>query len=403
MGSAVPFEAMFSASELGQRFQSRPLAQPDDLEGALRGALEGVAAIFTSHSVLLTWEESEEPWVILARRSEEGFTFREEKVEPFAPPVAPGLSDASFWLESAESRKVVRAIGETVMSGPVITEALRAELPAEPLLSFPIIAVGGAGRVFVCFPQPEEPLGPILFAADACGRLVGEQLDRYLQVSASTDEAVARERVRVARDLHDGLLQSFTGIVLQLETAHSIMSSSPDEAKRMVTQAEAALMADQRELRTFVEELGPRAARAEPAFDFSARLQDLVARLQQQWSIHLRVDLAGVDSAVSRHLGHETYRIVHEAVMNSAKHGGATNISARIRTDDGRIRIEVVDDGTGFEWRGRMLLQAIRESGRGPRMLAERVLALNGELAIDSSESGARVEITVPLGFAEGS
>ncbi|MEO6260477.1 MAG: histidine kinase [Thermoanaerobaculia bacterium] len=391
---------MFSAREIGSRFQSRSSVQPDDLGGALKRALEEVCAIFDSKFALLTWEESEEPWVVIARCTSDEFHCREEKVEPFAPPVAPELSGSTFWVSSPRAGSMVRADGESSAKGAVITEALLGELPSDAMLTFPIIAARGEGRVFVSFAEREH-LELALLAADAAGRLVGEQLDRHLHVAASTDEAVARERVRVARDLHDGLLQSFTGIVLQLETAHSVLTTEPERAKRMVTEAEASLMADQRELRSFVEQLGPRAARAESAFDFNARLQDLVSRLHQQWSIHLLLDLSGVDVSVSRHLGHETYRILHEAVMNAAKHGAAKNINVRMRTGEGRIRIEVSDDGSGFEWRGRMLLEAIRESGRGPRMLAERVIALNGDLAIESSDSGARVEITVPLGFVE--
>ena len=61
--------------------------------------------------------------------------------------------------------------------------------------------------------------------------------------------------------------------------------------------------------------------------------------------------------------------------------------------------IEVMDDGSGFPFHGRMTLAAIRESGIGPAMLAERVAALNGELAVESSGSGAKLEISVPLGF----
>ena len=391
---------MCPAREIGSRFQSRSSIQPDDLGGALKRALEEVRAVFDSPYALLTWEESEEPWVVIATCTPDEFLCREEKVEPFAPPVAPELSKSSFWLSSPQSSRIVRATGETEWKGAVITEALLRELPEGSLVTFPIIAAYGEGRLFVTLMEPEH-LEISLLAADAAGRLVGEQLDRHLHVAASTDEAVARERVRVARDLHDGLLQSFTGIVLQLETAHSVMSTEPDRAKRMVTEAEASLMADQRELRSFVEMLGPRAARAEAIFDFSARLQDLVSRLHQQWSIHLRLDLSGVDVSVSRHLGHETYRILHEAVMNSAKHGGAKNISVRMQTENGRIRMDISDDGSGFEWRGRMMLEAIREGGQGPRMLAERVVALNGDLAIESTESGARIEITVPLGFVE--
>jgi signal transduction histidine kinase len=78
-------------------------------------------------------------------------------------------------------------------------------------------------------------------------------------------------------------------------------------------------------------------------------------------------------------------------------------VRVRLSSGDDKMNIEVVDDGSGFPFHGRMTLAAIRESGVGPSMLAERVAALNGDLAIESSGSGARVEISVPLGFAGAS
>ena len=168
----------------------------------------------------------------------------------------------------------------------------------------------------------------------------------------------------------------------------------------MLTEAEAALMADQRELRSYLQQLRPRAARAEMPFDFTARVDDLRTRLAQQWGIAMSADVSRVDPAVSKFLGYETFRLVHEAVMNAAKHGAAKKVDVRVHTAGGKMRIEVSDDGVGFSFRGRLTLDRIRETGNGPFMLAERVAALNGDLIVDSSESGAHVEIAVPLGFA---
>src|SRR5437016_7267793 len=341
--------------ELGERFRARPSAQASELRGVIKRALDEVCAIFGATDALLVWEEAEEPWVMVGTRSGNQFNYREEK---------PDDVDAFVW-----------------------------NVP----LSFPIIASSGEGRVFVATSAPDDAM---LLAADAAGRLIGEQLDRYLHVAASRREAVESERVRVARDLHDGLLQSFTGIVLQLETAHSILGEQPEEAKRMLTEAEAALMADQRELRSYLQQLRPRAARTEMPFDFTARVDDLRMRLGQQWGIAMSADVSHVDPSVSKFLGYETFRLVHEAVMNSAKHGAAKNVDVRVRTGDGKMRIEVSDDGVGFSFRGRLTLDRIRETGNGPFMLAERVAALNGDLIVDSSEAGAYVEIAVALGFA---
>ena len=61
----------------------------------------------------------------------------------------------------------------------------------------------------------------------------------------------------------------------------------------------------------------------EMPFDFTARVDDLRTRLDQQWGIVMSADVSHVDPSVSKFLGYETFRLVHEAVMNSAKHGAA--------------------------------------------------------------------------------
>jgi signal transduction histidine kinase len=63
------------------------------------------------------------------------------------------------------------------------------------------------------------------------------------------------------------------------------------------------------------------------------------------------------------------------------------------------MHIEVADNGTGFPFHGRLTLDEMRESRTGPTVLAERVSSLNGTLTVDSTESGAVVTMTVPLGF----
>lgn len=344
---------MHTARELGVRFRTRPAPQPSDLSGVVERALAEVCALFGASDAMLVWEEAEEPWFVVGILRGGVFTCSEER-------------EAPSW-----------------------------DVP----LAFDVVASSGEGRVYVDAPAPDEAAR---LAGDAAGRLIGEQLDRHLHVVAAAHAAAERERVRVARDLHDGLLQSFTGIVLQLETAHSILATKPDEARRMLTEIEAALMNDQRELRSYLQQLRPRAVRAEIAFDFAARVDELRTRLAQQWGIVLSADVTHVDPSIARHLGYETFRLVHEAVMNSAKHGAAKHVAVRVATDGGKMRIDVGDDGVGFAFRGRLTLDRIRESGEGPFMLAERVAALNGDLIVESSEAGAHVFIAVPLGFAGG-
>jgi signal transduction histidine kinase len=328
----------------------------------------------------MAWEEREEPWLIVATLSDDGFTWREAEPEPYVPLVDPSAAEISFRD-----------------SGNLINTNFRDAAGLRDVISAPVRGELVQGRIFVAEPKSINEYS--LVVADLIGLLTERSMDLAVLLRTSTREAVQEERIRVARDLHDGLLQSFTGVVLQLETIHSLVEKQPAEAQRMITDVEGVIMGDQRELRSYVEQLRPR-RRTEVAFDFKSRMDELRARFKMQWGIGVAFEIDSIDPLVAKSLGHETFRIIQEAVTNSAKHGSASHIEVRLSSAENRMKIEVIDDGSGFPFHGRMTLAAIRESGVGPSMLAERVAALNGDLAVESSGAGARVEISVPLGIA---
>jgi signal transduction histidine kinase len=354
--------------------------------------------LFASRRVVLALEQGDEPWLTLAVADDAGFTWREEVEGDFWPIVAPELEESSFFVQPV-SRRVVLACNDSELpvSEPIAGE-LRRELGADDgLVSAPVRSEHVQGRIFAC--APEVDAASLLHLAEAVGLMVATRLEASVHCATIMHEAVEQERVRVARDLHDGLLQSFTGVVLQLETVHSTLESRPDEARRMITEMQATIMADQRELRHFVEQLRPRAARREAAFDFAARLDDLRSRFDQQWGVKLAFDVERVDPSISPFIGQETFRLIHEAVTNSAKHGAASNVRVEVRTAGSEMHIEVADNGTGFAFRGRLTLAEMKAQGSGPMILAERVESLNGSLVVDSTESGATVTMSVPLGW----
>jgi signal transduction histidine kinase len=345
--------------------------------------LKACCTVFDAPRAVLAWEEREEPWMMVASLSEEGFKWTEEEPERFLPLVDPAAADAVFWGDGAsihdEFRDTFRL--NNVISAPIRGEAVQ-------------------GRIFIADPPDVDDY--VLVIAEVVGLLMERTMDYTVSIRTASREAVQEERIRVARDLHDGLLQSFTGVVLQLETIHSLIESQPGEARKMITDIEGLIMADQRELRSYVEELRPRRRIVVP-FDFHARMEELRSRFETQWGIGVAFEIQDIDPLVAKSLGPETFRIIQEAVTNSAKHGAASHIHVRLSSGESKMHIEVVDDGSGFPFHGRMTLAAIRESGVGPAMLAERVAALNGELAVESSGAGARLEISVPLGFTGAS
>ena len=390
---------MDAAREVCARLRQWSTAVVPDLRAVVRESLEQSCALLLSDRAVLAWEEGDEPWLFIASLSGGQVSWSEEDSGQYSPLVDPGLNDLPFATDQ-QGRLLPSAIFDSAMaSTSPIHRHFRTEFELGAVVSFP--ASGGTiqARVFLVDPQRSDDDALVL--AQAAGLLVATRMEFALSAQTLSAEAIAGERIRVARDLHDGLLQSFTGVVLQLETIHSILDSDPDSARGMITAVQGVIMSDQRELRSYVENLRPR-VRQEMAFDFAARLAELRARFESQWKIRIHVNVDNIDPLVSQALGHETFRLIHEAVTNAAKHGAATEVWVHLRTDESRMQIDVNDNGSGFPFHGRRTLEEIRRSGGGPGMLADRVASLNGELAVESSDTGARIEITVPLGFTGG-
>jgi len=320
--------------------------------------LKTICSMFDAKRAVFAWEDPEEPWVMIAARAGDDLTWREES----------GLLDAV-----CERLRVPNALDRAIE--------------------------GQSVHGYLCIEAPPSEWAPAL--ADVVAILTARDMDALITSRTATREAVHEERFRVARDLHDGLLQSFTGVVLQLETIHDMIDSTPTHAQELITKVQGLVMADQRDLRSYVEQLRPR-RRIDVPFDFLSRLTDLRVRFETQWGIAITIDSDKVDPLVAQNLGPETFRLIQEAVANAAKHGSAAHIDVLMKTEENRIWIDVIDDGHGFPFKGTKTLAEIRETGVGPSMLAERVVALNGDLSVESPGSGSIVRMSIPLGFSEG-
>lgn len=212
------------------------------------------------------------------------------------------------------------------------------------------------------------------------------------------EAVVLEERVRLARDLHDGVLQTLAGTVLQLEV---LRRESPEdsEVRRRLLDIQLPLVAQQRELRSLIQPLKT-AQRRPPvgAADLCARLEDLATRIERQWGRPVELVSDGWQATVSATLAQEIYHLVSEALVNAARHARGGRILVEARSGDGNAAtLSVTDGGRGFPFHGRHDLKSLQAMSAGPVMLMQRVAALRGELTIDSTPSGSRVEIRLPI------
>jgi signal transduction histidine kinase len=380
-----------------RRFAEWPRGVPSDEVALFRETLEHLRHLFRAERSAVLWELADEPYLYLATSGPDGFEFSREAPDEFTSPAAGDeFEGAAVFISSTKGlRATTSRIEET--DALLIDRRLNERLKAKTLLAAAFASDAVSGRLFI-LDLPRVARFDFALATLAASTLLA-RFEQLNMVGAARIDAVNAERHRVARDLHDGLLQQFTGVVLQIETIHDLLEKDPAQARRMLTQVEASLMHDQRELRAYVDELRPRSRRSSTEFDLQARVAELRERFSREWKIGLDVEIGPMHPLVTKALGQETFRLIQEAVMNAAKHGQASKVSVELATREDRLWIKVRDDGIGFPFRGRHDLTSPVIRQQGPGVLAERVAGLNGELVVDSTEEGAVLEISLPLGW----
>jgi len=208
---------------------------------------------------------------------------------------------------------------------------------------------------------------------------------------------VLEERCRLARDLHDGAFHSLMGMALEVERLLRTPGLTLADVRQSLRHMQRTLEDEQRTLRMLIE--GLRASDAEPSTidaSLAMRLEDLVSRIERQRG--LKIDVRAADlTAFPTSRWVDVCLIVHEALVNVARHAGASSCRLEIGVRDGQARIAVADNGRGFPFKGHYDHAQLTILNLGPATLRERAAFIGGALTIDSTEGWTSVEIRFPL------
>ncbi|HAA46948.1 MAG TPA: sensor histidine kinase [Synergistaceae bacterium] len=212
-------------------------------------------------------------------------------------------------------------------------------------------------------------------------------MKRYVSDIVKVQE---EERSKLAREIHDGPLQDVTALIQQLRLAKPELNRE-ESADRLHLAEEGAINVV-RELRSLCDELSP------PWLDLglAQALQELADRFSRYLDISVSVEVDG-EIPLSREETLAFFRVVQEAVHNSARHGNADSVVIRFFEEDGKAVLEIVDDGKGFDVK--MDVESLRVSGhRGLANMNERMSLIGGTLEIKSAPGeGATVRCSVPI------
>jgi ligand-binding sensor domain-containing protein/signal transduction histidine kinase len=207
------------------------------------------------------------------------------------------------------------------------------------------------------------------------------------------------ERNRIARELHDTLLQSFNGLMLQFRAVYNLLPSRPAEARETLEGALDHARQAITEGRDAVQGLREYALEAN---DLAQALQTLSEELNRgeinQNSVLSRIEVHGTPRELHPIVRDEVYRIACEALRNAFRHAQAHRIETELQYDERQFRLRLRDDGKGIDPK---VLREGRTGHFGLAGMRERAGRIGGNLDVWSElESGTEVEMTVPASIA---
>lgn len=232
------------------------------------------------------------------------------------------------------------------------------------------------------FTEEDETLAELL-AVTAGSAVATLRLQERLRRAA-----LLEERERIARDLHDSIIQDLFAVGLSIQAQVNRIDPVQDEVRRWLEEAVEKLDETISALRRFIFDLRP-PVWARPSL--RQELADLVGQLAGPYQARVNLDVACPPDLIPPSLGDELLAVVKEALSNALRHSGARDIDVRVDGDPSRVMVAVTDDGRGFD-------PARARRGMGLANMATRVEAAGGSFTVDSAAGrGTVVRASFPL------
>jgi len=359
---------------------SRTLAERGDMAAALDAAALEIAALLEARYARIDLPDGE---AACAGRSEED-----------CEPATIGQAESDAEVGWSDLARAIDLREPAVFDGPEwagLSTATRAHVVPEGidhLLAVPLAARGSlfgvlsVGRDTGAAFSPGEMRLAATVAASLAAAVENERLHEK-----QTRQAAEDERQRLARDLHDAVTQTIYSAALIAEALPVVWERAPSEALVNLGRLRRLVRAALAEMRTLLFELRPAALLDAPLETSLSHLVDSLAG-KIQAPIDLRADAVVLSPEVKIVL----YRVTQEAFSNIAKHARATEVGVLVDADDqGRVTLQVRDDGRGFDPR------EIGSAGMGLHIMRERVDGIGGALAIDSApDRGTTITVVCP-------
>lgn len=220
---------------------------------------------------------------------------------------------------------------------------------------------------------------------------VAAHIQRHALLKAAEDNAEARSRLVLARDLHDSVVQFLAGAAFRLEAMkRSESSGRPLEPE--LNELKLLMMQEQGELRSFITALrsGPEVTLREMVRD----LRSLAERMSKQWTIECSFTGDESDVRIPSRLHLDAHQIVRESVANAVRHAGARSVRITLENETDRLRIDLVNDGAEYPRYG--------DGFEPPQSLKERVEQAGGTVDVARGMNVTKLSFSLPIRTGNG-
>jgi len=208
--------------------------------------------------------------------------------------------------------------------------------------------------------------------------------------AAGTEQlAVSQERNRMARELHDTLAHSLSGVIVQLEAVEALWDVNLAGARKMIEHIHRSARSGLTEVRRALTSL-----RASPLEDLGLALaiSDLAESVATRIDLELKLNVADRIENIPPEVEQCVYRVAQEALENVARHSKARSLHISLAQPNGHLMLTVKDDGQGFDRNN------VDETRYGLKGLRERAEMIGGTLRIESKlNQGTTVQLSIPL------
>jgi signal transduction histidine kinase len=201
-------------------------------------------------------------------------------------------------------------------------------------------------------------------------------------------QALAVDRERIGRELHDGIIQSIYAAGLILEDVRMAADNEPERARAQLGRAMASLNRTIQDIRSYIFDLRS----AEGAEDIESSLDRLIKDFRVNTLIDVDLEIAGKRQQIlDPDRAQNLYQIAREALTNIARHAQARHVDILLRYGERQLTLRVADDGVGFP------APSINNPGRGLKNMRERAQMLEGALVVEGTPNeGVTVVLTIP-------